>query len=73
VDVGDEERTVVAGIAGSYGPEELTGKMVVLVANLKPRKLMGIESRGMLLAAKDGDGHTVVTLDRSVPPGAHIS
>ena len=73
VDAGDEERTVVAGIAGSYGPEELTGKMVVLVANLKPRKLMGIESRGMLLAAKDGDGHTVVTLDRSVPPGARIS
>jgi methionyl-tRNA synthetase len=73
VDVGDEERTVVAGIAGSYEPEELTGKMVVLVANLKPRKLMGIESRGMLLAAKDGDGHTVVTLDRSVPPGAQIS
>ncbi|MFQ5692278.1 MAG: methionine--tRNA ligase [Nitrospinota bacterium] len=72
VDLGDEERTVVAGIAGSYAPEDLTGRTVVVVANLKPRKLMGIESQGMILAAKVGSGHTVVSLDDSVPPGTPI-
>ncbi len=72
VDLGDEERTVVAGIAGSYTPEELTGKVVVLVANLKPRKLMGIESQGMVLAAEVGTGYALVTLDHSIPPGTPI-
>ncbi|MFQ5912294.1 MAG: methionine--tRNA ligase [Nitrospinota bacterium] len=72
VDLGEEERTVVAGIAGSYPPEELAGKTVVLVANLRPRELMGVESQGMVLAAKKGAGYTLVTLDEAVPPGTPI-
>ena len=53
VDVGGEERTVVSGIKQWYAPEDLLGKTVVLVANLKPVKLCGIESRGMILCASD--------------------
>jgi methionyl-tRNA synthetase len=53
VDLGTETRQIVAGIAESYKPEVLAGKSVVVVANLKPAKLMGVESRGMLLAAND--------------------
>jgi methionyl-tRNA synthetase len=54
VDLGGETRQIVAGIAEHYKPELLVGKQVVVVANLKPAKLMGVESRGMLLAANDG-------------------
>ncbi|MBI2881209.1 MAG: methionine--tRNA ligase [Candidatus Tectomicrobia bacterium] len=72
VDLGEEQRTVVAGIAGSYAPEALAGKTVVLVANLKPRKLMGVESQGMVLAAEEGSGYALVTLDKPVPPGTRI-
>ena len=50
-----EERTVVAGIAKHYSPEELVGKKVIIVANLKPAKLMGVTSQGMVLAAKEKD------------------
>ena len=69
---GGGERTVVAGIAGSYSPEELTGKSVVIVANLEPRTLMGVESQGMVLAAQEGEGLALVTLDKPVPPGTPI-
>jgi methionyl-tRNA synthetase len=72
VDTGDK-RQVVAGIGGSYSPEELMGKDVVVVTNLKPAKLMGVESRGMLLAATGGDGKlSILTLDRAVQAGARI-
>ena len=72
VDVG-EERQVVAGIGKAYEPEYLIGKEIVIVANLKPAKLMGVESRGMLLAAGDEDGNPVVlTLDREVKPGSRV-
>ena len=64
VDLGYEERQIVAGIAEHYKPEELIGKQVVVVANLKPVKLRGVESRGMLLAVKDGD--KVITIQPSV-------
>ena len=50
-----EERTIVAGIAQHYQPEELIGRLVIIVANLKPAKLMGVASHGMVLAAKEGD------------------
>ena len=56
VDLGFEQRTIVGGIGKAYAPEELTGRQVVVVANLAPRKLMGIESHGMLLAASDNAG-----------------
>ncbi len=71
VDIG-ENRTIVAGIAASYGPDELLGKQVIVVANLKPAKLMGILSNGMLLAAVDGKKCAVATLDGKVPPGTPV-
>jgi methionyl-tRNA synthetase len=72
VDIGAETRQVVAGIGKSYGPEELMGKSIVIVANLKPAKLMGIESQGMLLAASNGDLLAVATFDRETKPGSRV-
>jgi methionyl-tRNA synthetase len=72
VDLG-EKKTIVAGISGSYSPEELVGRQVIVVANLKPAKLMGILSNGMLLAAVEGDACTIATLDKKVKPGTPIS
>lgn len=72
VDVGDGGRTIVAGIAKSYSPEDLKGKTIAVVANLKPAKLMGIESQGMVLAAFDGERHNVMILPESVPAGTRI-
>ncbi|MCL4477346.1 MAG: methionine--tRNA ligase [Nitrospirae bacterium] len=72
VDIG-EERQIVAGIGKAYDPEYLIGKEIVVVANLKPAKLMGVESRGMLLAATDDDGKpSILVLDREVKPGARV-
>ncbi|HIP42552.1 MAG TPA: methionine--tRNA ligase subunit beta [Aquifex aeolicus] len=73
VSLGDEERTIVAGVAKYYNPEELIGKRIVIVANLKPRKIFGIESQGMLLAASDGERLSVVVPDRDIPEGAKLS
>lgn len=72
VDMG-ERRTIVAGIANFYRPEELVGRQVIIVANLKPAKLMGIESQGMLLAAVDGDQCTISSVEKVARPGARIS
>jgi methionyl-tRNA synthetase len=72
VDLGTETRQVVAGIGKSYSPEELMGKSIVIVANLKPAKLMGIESQGMLLAASSGDVLAVATFDRETKAGARV-
>ncbi len=66
-------RQIVAGIAKYYTPEELVGKLIIVVANLKPAKLMGIESRGMLLAAKKDDKLTLLTVSSEIEPGAKIS
>jgi len=72
VDIGTEERQVVAGIAEHYTPEELIGKKIVLVANLKPAKLMGTESHGMVLAA-GGDGRLVlIGFDGEVKLGSKV-
>ena len=71
VDIG-EERTVVAGIAKHYAPEELNGKQVIIVANLKPVKLMGVESRGMVLAAEDDSGVHVLMPDAATAPGSNV-
>ncbi|UCD88161.1 MAG: methionine--tRNA ligase [Desulfobacterales bacterium] len=68
-----EERTVVAGIAESYQPEDLVGKQVVIVANLKPVKLMGILSQGMLLTAAEGDTCKLVTVDGPSKPGTPLT
>ncbi len=78
LDVGDR-RTVVAGIAARYAPEELTGKQVIIIANLKPAKLMGVLSEGMILAAVDGKNIILAGLDQTgqpgqpVPPGTPLS
>ena len=73
VDVGTEVRTLVAGIAEAYEPEALVGKTVVIVFNLKPAKLMGIESNGMVLAASpDGGKPTVISFDVPPPPGTRV-
>lgn len=72
VDTG-EERQIVAGIGKSYTPEDLLGKEIVVVTNLAPTKLMGVESQGMLLAATDREGTlSVLTVDRQVRQGARI-
>ena len=74
VDLGTEVRQVVAGIAESYAPESLIGRKVVIVANLAPRKLRGLESNGMLLAASIGEtGKPVLaTFGEDVPNGARL-
>lgn len=71
VDIG-EERTIVAGIGKDYTPEELVGKTVVVVVNLKPAKLMGVESKGMLLATDAEKGLTVLTFDREAKTGGKV-
>jgi methionyl-tRNA synthetase len=73
VSLGSEQRTVVAGIAEHYRPEDLVGKKVVIVANLEPARLMGIESQGMLLAASGEERLSILTLDRDLPPGAKVT
>jgi methionyl-tRNA synthetase len=73
IDVGTEERTLVAGIAEAYEPEQLVGRTIVMVFNLKPAKLMGIESNGMVLAASpDGGKPTLVGFAQDVPPGTRV-
>jgi methionyl-tRNA synthetase len=73
VEMGGEKRTIVSGIAGSYPPDALVGKQVVIVANLKPAKLMGVLSKGMLLAASDAEGLSIVSLDTPMEPGTPVS
>jgi methionyl-tRNA synthetase len=72
VDIG-EERQIVAGIAQTHAPQDLVGKQVIVVANLKPTKLMGVESRGMVLAVRDGDNLALLTTERPVTPGGRVS
>ena len=73
VSLGYEERTVVSGIAQWYSPEELVGKRVVLVANLKPAKLRGVLSQGMILAGEDEAGNlAIVTPEKDLPPGTKV-
>ena len=73
IDVGAERRTLVAGIADAYEPEQLVGRTVVMVFNLKPAKLMGIESNGMVLAASpDGGKPILLRLDEDVAPGTRV-
>ena len=73
IDLGGEQRQLVAGIRAHYEPQELVGKQIVVVANLQPATLRGVESQGMLLAASDPDGHlAIVTPERPVPPGATV-
>ncbi|MDD8040922.1 MAG: methionine--tRNA ligase subunit beta, partial [Thermotogota bacterium] len=74
VDLGEPQpRQIIAGIAQFYEAEALVGKRIVVIANLEPAKLMGMESFGMLLAAKDGVNLRLLTVDGEIQPGAAIS
>jgi methionyl-tRNA synthetase len=73
IDIGREQRQLVAGIAEAYEPETLVGKSIVVVANLKPARLRGVESQGMLLAATPEGGKPILaTFESEVPPGAKV-
>jgi len=73
VDIGREKRQLVAGIAEAYEPEALVGKTIIVVANLQPVRLRGVESQGMLLAASPEGGKPILaTFETEVPPGAKV-
>jgi len=73
VRIGDDERQIIAGIARHYEPDQLVGRLIVVVANLQPAKLMGEESQGMLLAANDSDGRlSVVTIEHELSTGSVV-
>ena len=73
IDLGNEQRQLVAGIRSHYEPEALVGKQIVVVANLQPAMLRGVESQGMLLAASDGEGRLAfVTPEKPVAAGATV-
>ena len=71
--VGDEVRQIVSGIANYYKPEDMVGKKVAVITNLKPCKLCGVESQGMILAASDDEGNlSVLTTDKDIIAGSEI-
>ncbi len=72
VNLGDEERTLVAGIRAYYRPEELLGKKIVVVTNLQPATIRGVKSEGMLLAGDGGGTVSLLTVDKDVPPGSEV-
>ncbi len=73
IKVGEEERQIVAGIAQWYSPEEIIGKRIIVLANLKPAVIRGFESKGMLLAAQDDSELSIVVLDKPLKSGAKVS
>ena len=73
LDLGNETRQIISGIAQYYKPQDLINKEIVMVYNLEPRIIKGIESQGMLLAAKDENNLGLLTLDREIKPGTKIS
>lgn len=73
VDLGEENpRQILAGVRMWYKPDDFVGKQVVIVANLEPRMMMGLESQGMMLAADSADGPVFLTVSKEVPPGIKI-
>ncbi len=75
IDLGGEQRTLVAGLRGYYEAEQLVGRLIVVVANLAPRVMRGVESQGMLLAASSNDRSQVILLapDAEIAPGSKVS
>ena len=75
VDLGDEQRQVVAGLKGHYAPEQLVGSNLIIVTNLAPRMMRGLESQGMLLAASTPDHSSVIVLttESDIEPGSAVS
>src|SRR3990167_1538258 len=72
VGLGEEKRQIIAGIGKVYNPEDLVGKEIVIVANLEPRSLMGLESQGMVLAANAESGPVLIMPDKEVVPGTEL-
>jgi len=72
IDIGGEKRQIVAGIKSAYAPEKLRGKKIIVVANLEPAKLRGVESNGMLLAAGEGGELTLLTVDKDIKSGSVV-
>jgi len=72
LEVGTENRQIVAGVGKAYEPDQLVGKQIVIIANLEPRSLMGVESNGMLLAADSESGPVLLVPEKEVVPGAKI-
>jgi methionyl-tRNA synthetase len=72
IDVGGEEREIVAGIKKGYTPDELKDKLVAIVDNMEPAVIRGVESKGMILAAQDGETLTVLSPEKEVGPGAIV-
>lgn len=72
IDLGPEERQIVAGIGAQYEPETLVGRTIVVVANLKPATIRGVVSNGMLLAASYDGSLALLTTDRPIPPGVRV-
>ena len=73
IEVGDKQKQIVAGIAEHYKPEELVGKKVVVVNNMKPTTIRGVQSEGMILVAKDGKGMVLLGTEKEIETGAKIS
>jgi len=73
IDLGDEQRQIIAGLKQWYQPEEMTGKAIVVVTNLEPASIRGMESNGMLLAAGAGDDVVVIVPERDIPPGTKVT
>lgn len=72
VDLGDSKRQLVAGVKGSYAKESLVGKQIVVLTNIEPAVLRGVESQGMLLAASDESGISILTTDKPVKLGSIV-
>jgi methionyl-tRNA synthetase len=72
IDTGDGEKQLVAGIKNHYSAEELVGRKIIVVNNLAPAVLRGVESQGMLLAARDGDKVVLLTTEKDVGPGSRV-
>jgi len=72
VDIGTEKRQIVAGVSEAYPPETLVGKRIIVVANLKPARIRGVESQGMLLAADVGDRPIIPFFEEDVPAGTKL-
>jgi methionine--tRNA ligase beta chain len=72
IDLGTEQRQIVAGIAESYLPDQIVGKEIPLLVNLEPRKIRGIESQGMILAVDVGGNPVLLHPEREVPPGSVV-
>ena len=72
LDLGGNKRQIVSGIAKAYKPEDMIGKNIIIIANLKPAKIRGVESNGMLLAAADGDNLVLAVTDGDIESGVQV-